>query len=463
MTEYADILRLFHPAAEETTLAAMRDDSNVAIQLVEFLTPDEYYEPRYRLVFEAFTRLLRGIEPVDTEALVDECNALAREQRLSIQIAPDFIDDLTGETGRAVPYANTLKRLSWLRKMSDFTFWMVQELQSKPDPDELFTAAQERWQHLQPIRKVENFVYGWDTIKLQQQNIRKRVVDQRNGVVTPFNWPWEAWNKFVRPLRAGTLGIFAAPDGMGKSTYLEMVAEHWAKGGAQTVYVHLEDDLSYKLDRRDARQAKVEMNKIEDGLLDRNELNRIDEAHKAMADWVGNLHYYHAPGLGMVEIIRELEARVKEGVCQAVVFDYLDKVQPTRGQAKLFGDNTWERQANDMEALKSFAEQNHLPIFAATQGNADMQGPGTQTRKNIQGSKQKSHKSQLVVILTRDIVGENGLEDKDGNLLAEPGEYSPIAKLRIDKQNRGRTGSFEQFYIGKFFLVKDLKIQREAL
>src|SRR5690606_24166958 len=111
-------------------------------------------------------------------------------------------------------------------------------------------------------------------------------------------------------------------------------------------------------------------------------------------------HYYHAAGKSMSEIVRELESRIAEGVCHAVVFDYLDKVQPTQGQAKLFGANTWERQANDMEALKSFAERNHLPVFTATQGNKNMQSGGVQTRQNIQGSGQKSQKAQLVLILS---------------------------------------------------------------
>jgi thiamine pyrophosphate-dependent acetolactate synthase large subunit-like protein len=139
------------------------------------------------------------------------------------------------------------------------------------------------------------------------------------------------------------------------------------------------------------------------------------------------------------------------------VFDYLDKVQPSRGQAKLFGDNTWERQAADMEALKTFAEKSNIPVFTATQGNKSMQNGGTQTRQNIQGSGQKSQKAQLVIILSRDIVGDGGLYDSDNVLLAEAGEYSPIVNVRVDKQNRGRTGGFKQYLAGKYFTVRDIE------
>jgi hypothetical protein len=187
----------------------------------------------------------------------------------------------------------------------------------------------------------------------------------------------------------------------------------------------------------------------------------VQGADRKIEQWAGRLHYYHAAGASMTEILRELESRVTEGICQAVVFDYLDKVQATRGQAKLFGDNTWERQANDMEALKTFAEKFGLPVFTATQGNKNMLDSGTQTRKNIQGSGQKSQKAQLVIILTRDIVGEGGMYDDDHELLAHPGEYSPFPKLRVDKQNRGRTGDFRQFYAGQYFVVRDIEPLRQ--
>lgn len=111
-----------------------------------------------------------------------------------------------------------------------------------------------------------------------------------------------------------------------------------------------------------------------------------------------------------------------------------------------------------MELLKSFAERNHVPVFTATQGNKAMQGGGTQTRQNIQGSGQKSQKSQLVLILTRDIVGEGGLRDRDGQIIAEAGEYSPVIDVRIDKQNRGKTGNFKQYIAGSIFKIRDLAV-----
>lgn len=461
MTTPTQLLNLVHPTAEETTLAAMRDDLDTALALAQILEPEDYHSPRHQVVFRAITNLLQGIEPIDARSIAAECLALQANEKQPVHITAEFVGSLKGDPGRAIPYAHTVKRMAWLRGAGDFAFWLVQELQGNPDPDELFVSAQELWQRLQPSRNDSGFVYGWDTLKLQQSAITERIEEATTGTAVRFDWPWSSWNSIVRPLREGMVGILAAADGVGKTTFLEMVAEHWASRGIHTIYVHLEDDLGYKLDRRTARHAMVAMERIEDGTLDANEQRRIADADNRMDQWACYLHYYHAAGKSMSEIVRELESRIAEGVCHAVVFDYLDKVQPTQGQAKLFGANTWERQANDMEALKSFAERNRLPVFTATQGNKNMQSGGVQTRQNIQGSGQKSQKAQLVLILSREIVGEGGLTDREGNLLAHPGEYSPIVDVRIDKQNRGRTGNFKQYLAGKFFTVKDIDVRGE--
>jgi replicative DNA helicase len=456
------LLGLTNYDAEVAVLHAMRLDVGAAIDLAQTLTPTDFYDGRNAVVFEAISTLLMGVEPVDTSAILAECRSILRERKLKHYLDAEYIEGLVGGDIRRAPmYANAVKRLGWLRQAGEFAFWLVQELQERPQPDALFAAAQERWHSLAPKTAESSFVYGWDTIRLQRDALRERIRERTEGTISHFNWPWASWNGKVRPLLPGMVGILAAPDGQGKSMYLEQVAEHWASSGQHVVLVHLEDSLDYKLNRRLARQSLVALDRIEDGTTDSADLARITEANERMSLWADHLHYYHAAGKSMTAIVRELEARVAEGVCQAVVFDYLDKVQPTRGQATVYGENTWERQANDMEQLKTFAENSKVPVFTATQGNKAMQEGGRQTRRNIQGSGQKSQKAQLVLILTRELVGDEGLRDKNGKVLAEAGEYSPVARVTIDKQNRGKTGEFSQYIMGHLFTVRDIQFERK--
>lgn len=462
-TAAVQVLDLAHPTAETTVLAAMRrGNTEDAIYMADNLSAADFSDPRRRITFQAMVNVLRGVEPMDDTAILAECVQVARDMKLDITIDGGYLAGLEGDPLRARAYAATVKRMAWLRGAGDYAYWLVQKLQERPDPEQLFAEAQERMQALMPPTQDRRFVYGWDTVGGHQAQVAQRVKDAEAGKVSPYTWPWASWNAVVRPLRAGMLGLVAGADGTGKSTYLECVAEHWAKGGLHVIYVHLEDDLEYKLDRRLARWARVPLHLIEDGRIGQAERLVIGAAQAQLERQVNTLHYFHAPGMSMTEIVRELESKVAEGVCQAVVFDYLDKVQPSRSQVKLFGDNMWERQGADVEALKVFAEKAHIPVLTASQGNKQMQEAGIQTRKNVNGSGAKTQKAQMVAILTREIVGKEGLRDEAGRTLAEAGEYSPFIDLRIDKQNRGKQGvTIRQFLVGQFFDIRD--VQRKAV
>lgn len=458
------LLGLTNQDAEEAVLDAMRGDMNAAVEMAELLVPDDFYDPRRALVFEAIQTILLGVEPIDTQAILSECKRLLHERKLKFQIDQAYLDSLPKtDSKKAAMYGNTVKKLAWLRQAGDFAFWLVRELQGRPKPDRLFVEAQEKWQMLAPKSQESRFIYGWDTLQEHSEIIRERVRTRSTGASLRYDWPWVSWNTRIRPLQVGFVGVVAAADGMGKTTYLEEIAEYWASKGIHVVYVHLEDNRQYKFDRRLARHAKVDIAKIQDGDFDEEEGRRILEAEARLERWAGYLHYYDAAGESMATIVRELETRVDEGICQAVIIDYIDKAQPSRGQIQVYGANSWERQANDMEQLKVFTTKRRIASLTATQGNKSMQREGLQTRQAIQGSGQKSQKAQLVIILTREMVGEEGLRDSDGNLLAEPGEYSPIVRVRIDKQNIGKTGELRQFLLGRYFTVRDIQMERVPL
>jgi replicative DNA helicase len=433
-----------------------------AIFMADMLEAADFSDPRRRITFQAMVNVLRGTEPLDDTAILAEAVQVARDMRLDVRIDGGYLAGLEGDSLRARAYAVTVKRMAWLRGGGEFAYWYIQRLQERPDPEQFFAEAQERMQVLQPPVKTQRFVYGWDIVNAHRADIAQRVVDNAAGKTSPYLWPWASWNFAVRPLRPGMLGLVAAADGMGKSTYLEMIAEHWAAGGLHVVFVHLEDALDYKLDRRLSRWARVPLQAIEEGRLTEDQQLDIDLAQGHIDRQLPTLHYFDAAGMSMAEVTTELKARCSEGVCQAVVLDYLDKVQPSRAQAKLYGDQIWERQGNDVEMLKTFAEKNHLPIMTASQGNKNMQQQtGTRTRRDISGSGAKTQKAQLVAILTREIVGDAGLKDERGVVLADPGEYSPFIDVRIDKQNRGKTGiTMRQFLIGQYFDVKDVQLRQ---
>jgi replicative DNA helicase len=463
-------LGLVSDEGEIAVLAGMLNDDDVAQRFTSTMTPEHFHDPRRRIVYEAIASLTNRAEVISIDSVVSESKRVAAEQKSKVTgITPELLGSFTENKARMNELAHRLGKLVWLRQGVDYNYWFAQQLQMNPDIDALHAEAQARLLKFSPRQQSSGFTYAWDTIPAHIAQIAQRKEENKAGVAA-FDWPWASWNKMVRPLRPGMLGLLAAPDGMGKSAYLEMIAEHWAQRQHHTVLVHLEDTPDYKYDRRLARFSNVPFDNIEDGNTTPEQDKMIDEAYYAIEPWAAlHLHYYHAPGKSVTEIVRELELRQSEGLCDCVVLDYLDKLSTDKRQAGLWrGDGaTWERQADNMEILKIFAEGDAnraaVPVFSATQGNKQMQDSGTRTRKDIQGSGQKSQKSQLVVILSREIVGDAGLQSPDGKVIATPGEYSPVVDVRIDKQNRGKTGQFKQWIVGSRFKIVDMASTRHDL
>jgi replicative DNA helicase len=449
-----------HPSAESTVLYAMYTGNEEDTQYyADLLTVTDFSSEKNQVMFQAMVNVFRRGDALDQGAVMAETGAVKKDLKLKVQVYPEDLQALGGDVRRAKVYAHTVKKMAWLRAAEEYNAWFAQRLAERPNPDELFAEAQERISVLQPPTKSGRFVYGWDVVGVHQELIAQRVADANEGRINPYTWPWSSWRPMVRPLRAGMVGLVVAQGGKGKSTVLDMVAEHWAMSGLHVVLVHLEDDLEYKLDRRDARWAKVPLDHIEDGTLTPEEQERLADAHRRQEMALRTLHYFDAAGMSMDDIVLELNARVDEGTCQAVAFDYLDKTQASRLQVKLFGDQIWERQANDIEKLKTFAERAKVPVLAANQLNkgADSAAKGGR-RAHIQGSGQKLHKAQLVMILNRPEVEGGDLKDEDGNILAREGEDSPFIEWRIEKQNRGKTGPGPvQFLIGGYFDIVDVE------
>jgi len=458
--DVAEQLGLVNHGAEIDVIVGMLDSEELALSLAQQVSDIEFYDPRRRIVFASIRKLLLGIEPLNRENILAECRQVASDlyPKKNVTVTDEFLAGLKGNPATSVRAAATVHRLAWLRQAGDYAQWFVKSLQMNPEPNEFYTEAQSRWQLLAPEKRNGATLYGWETIESHRTAIKERRLAAEAGLTRRFDWPWASWNQWVRPLRAGLVGVLAAPDGVGKSTYLEWIAEHWAKRNNKVVMVHLEDDHQYKLDRRMARHSSVPLGAIEDGTVTPVQAVAMTDAERGMDGWVDNLHYTHAPGWSMTDVIKELQKLVDEGQCESVVLDYIDKCEADRRQLQLYGNNQYLREGDNMNLLKNFAEKAGIPIFTATQGNKSMQDQGkVQTRQAIDGSGKKSQRAQLVMILTRDIVGAGGLWD-GVTKIADEGDYSPIATLRIDKQNRGITKTFYQVFRGECYRIGDLPV-----
>jgi replicative DNA helicase len=258
-----------------------------------------------------------------------------------------------------------------------------------------------------------------------------------------LTWPWESWRKLIDPLEEGMLGVVTAPDGQGKTIYAESLSEFWAAHKNRVVFVHYELNRKLMMLRRTARHTDLTVRELKSGKLTAQQKRTVAAIRPRLTSWDGYITYLHTPGWSMERTIAELRRLHAEGECDVVVLDYLEKAAASRRQLQMFGSNSWQREADNVEQLKNFAEMTEIPTIMIAQMNKETKGKSFDKidRSGMRGAGEKSDKANLVILLKRERIGEG---------------YSNEVDVLIDKNTMGATGTFKQIMQPEYFRVGDL-------
>lgn len=264
------------------------------------------------------------------------------------------------------------------------------------------------------------------------------------------DWLWPSWNRMIDPLEPGMLAVVSAGDGMGKTIISECLAEHWARRKNHVVFVHYELNRKVVLDRRAARHTSITRRALTSGKLTAEQKATIASMRPKMLGWDGYISYVHTPDWTMERTVQKLRSLKAEGKCDVVVLDYLEKNSPSRRQLQMFGTNQNQREADNVEQLKNFAEATETPVLMLAQMSKAGKTSSADVidRTGMRGAGEKSEKSNVVILLHREKVDDN---------------YSTMVDVIVDKNTLGATGRFKQMMEPEYFRLHDIEFERTDL
>lgn len=237
------------------------------------------------------------------------------------------------------------------------------------------------------------------------------------------------------------------------TTYAEMLAEEWALQRNKVVFVHYELAHAVMMDRRYARHTGMTARELKSGELTPVQRQLVKEAHDRLRIIRGGITYQHSAGWTMERTVARLRQLKADGLCDVVVIDYLEKNAASRRQLQMFGSSPYQREADNVEQIKNFAELTETPVVLLAQmskagKSADFSDID---RTSMRGAGEKSEKANVVVLLHR---------DKDDS---SEGAYSNTVNVRVDKNTLGPTGKFVQWMRPETFSVYDVDTVRTEL
>lgn len=338
---------------------------------------------------------------------------------------------------------------------------MMRRVYAEEDATMLNQWILEQVRHLSGGLRDDNAVLEWE----QSFEYTKQMLEdfERNAALSPeqrnvFTWPWQMWNRMIDGMEPGMLCTLFAGDGMGKTICAECCAEHWSRSNKQVVFLHYELNKKLMMLRRLARHTGILIRDLK-GIKSLPQKRAIVDMEMRLREWDGRITYVHTPGWSMARTTQQLMALRAEGKCDVVITDYIEKVAADRRQLQLFGNNQVQREADNVEQLKNFAEAHEVPVFMLAQatkegkGKKDVEDMG---RNDMRGAGEKSERANIVIKLHRER-SPDGERDEHGDYVIQPNGYSRLVTVLVDKQTLGATGSFEQFMEPQFFRMHDLE------
>jgi len=442
--------------SERSVLGSVLLDPDLMFDLEGQLEPGDFFQQAHAWIYEAMLRLWHNNEPIDSYGINDELRIAGHGG----EVTPGYVAGLIEYVPSAMywrTHAPRVKRHAWMRRFLRVAQEVTDLHGDGATIDDLFAHVQSALTAMTPA-PGDDALLRWQESFAFYDNVLSDRARESDAGPSPWAWPWSTWQRLLGNLEAGLLCMVAAGDGMGKTAYLENIAEQWARKGGQVAFVHFELNRKVMLDRRTARHARVPMWALQTGKLTEAQRIARSEADVRLAEWTGNLHYLYTPGWSMQQVIRTLEHMCDSDGIEAAVIDYVDKASSTPAQLRQYGANKFAREADDVEQLKVFAERKALRMVTATQITklAKAGTAGRLSRSDMRGAGEKSEKSNVVVLLHRDRA-EGGETDAAGKLVVEPGGYSRTVQVRIDKNTLGPTGDFQQMMIAEHFAVTDLE------
>lgn len=454
--------QLLHLEAEETVASwLLQDEENSYTAFAAGLRSEQLATPHYATIVEAVYRFVMepNPEPFDLTSIHRYAQAVAKESKQKSAPPLSLLHQLAAsDTRRAQAYLPVVRDWHLLRESDGLATWIRDVLQMAPQPDALLGELNARIDAIRDGVKADDTVM--DGKQATEEYLRELDADierVRTGSMKTYPWLWFSWDQHINELAEGFVGCIYALDGVGKSAYLENIAEYWAQQGLQVAFIHAENQRKYTLNRRATRLTGVPFRRINERTITDEERNEIWQASRE--PWTANMQYVYGASKDMETLCAEVRQLHREGKCDAVVLDYLQKVQFSRGTMSAFRGNTEGMEARNAELLKSMAADLKIPVMTASQMRKSATDSRIKTRQEVRGSGQISEKFQLAITLDRPLLSAEDAKIINNahklTHLVNVGDYSPLVTVRADKQNTGGTATFKQLYHGNRYLIED--------
>lgn len=397
--------------AEQAVLGSMLLSARAVAEATEVVSPEDFYRPTHRTIFEAILATLEVGQPIDQVTILAYLERQGQLKRVGGGPYLHTVIERVPTASNVTYYAGIVAEQATLRRLIEAGTRIVQ-LGYATEGREADEAVERARAELDKLVVNRN---SGDTVELADL-LPAAVADLGRPVPPGFPTGFRDLDKVLGGgLHPGTVTIVGARPGVGKSILCLQIAVNIAQAGHGALMHSLEMSRSELMGRFFAAEAGVELTNLHEHRLSEDDWRRVYEVQERAAGWP--LAVSDAPRIGITGIGSRARdrARTSRGLSVLVV-DYLQLVTPPDVRAP-----REQQVAGISRGLKLLARELDVPVVAAAQVN--------------RGSEARSDKRPTLVDLR-----ESGAIEADADtviLLYENPEQAGELELIVAKNRHG--------------------------
>ncbi len=417
--------------AEESLISAILLDSDTFLDIIEILSPPDFYRRAHQIIFETIEGLFDRNEPID---LVTVTNALRDSGRLESIGGAAYLASII-ETVPAAPniqhYAKIVHGKARLRRLIQKANEITKRCYEDPGPVDdivdfaeasIFEIAEDQTRPaFRPLGKI--FAHNFDTLEKQQDN--KSLI---TGVPTGFS----KLDSMTSGLQPSDLIILAARPSMGKTAFALNLARNAAlEGEVPVAFFSLEMSMEQLSLRMLCSEARVDSFRLRTGFSSRSDWNDLTEAATRLSP--APIFIDDSPDISVMEIRAKARRLKLDKGLGLVIIDYLQLMR-TRGQSE-----RRDLEISDISrSLKILAKEISVPVIALSQLNRKLEERSDKRPQlsDLRESGALEQDADVVAFIYRDEVYHPDKEDNKGQ-----------AELIVSKQRNGPTGKVPMTFL----------------
>src|SRR5574344_274174 len=433
--------------AEEAVLGAVLVNPNTLSKVVEILSPDSFYKPAHRSVYEAMVQLFNQNERIDIVSVSDVLNI---NSKLEMVGGRAFVNDLsfkTITTANIEYYAKIVQEKAIKRALINAGSEIVTLGYDLNPTDASLDTAEKLIFDISSQKATKDMSHVKDLVLTSYEKIEYRYNhrDELTGVPTGFY----DMDTMTSGLQKSDLIILAARPSMGKTALALNIAQNVAiKAKIPVAIFSLEMSKEQLVQRMLCSEAEVDTQKIRTGNMQRKDWDKLANSMSDLSE--APLYIDDTGGCTLTDIrakCRRLAMEEKD--LGLVVIDYLQLMEGSGKEERI------QQISSISRGLKTLARELNVPVIALSQLSraVEQRKDRRPMLSDLRESGAIEQDADIVMFIYRDDYYNR--EEEGGEEAPKPTGKEGKSEIIIAKQRNGPVGSFELLFQGNITKFKN--------